>query len=431
MQVLRTVCDSPDRSKLLAKINAEFFGSDEGIEIYNRIITLITSGKNVPSSDVLRNDAALSDRSRAFISAPDAVVLGTDNFDHAFTILDKYRKGRILLRTVTEGLEALKADDPDLDSVVHSMESSLFRCHSGLAKDEMYHITADRAAELVEETRIDLDQEPMDFIPSSFVEFDKRTGGFRRKNVIAIASTPGGGKSAMAEQMAINQYMMGYNVCIVSYEMDEVEVKYRMLSCVSKVDHGNINMKKLTKVQKEHILKEFDKFIRSTSSGNRLTFWVPTSEKNIPEIATELKPMGYDIIYIDYLGLLRPYPGKAMWESLGDHARAAKLAANNLNAAMVLLCQYDDQENKLKYSKAITANAHFVWAWENDEVAKESGIIEIMQLKARNAEVFSFLLQKDFKVMTFQDYSGPPPVREKKEEGKRENKGFPKMPELS
>jgi replicative DNA helicase len=430
MQVIRTLCDSQDRAKYLAKLNSEYFGSDEGIEIYNRILTLVSSGKPIPSSEILRNDAALSANSHAFLSNPDAALLTPDNFDYAFATLEKYRKARILLRTVTDALDNLKQEDPDLDSVTHAMESSLLRCHSGLETDEMYHVTVDRAQQLVEEVRKDLEQEPQDFIPSGFQRFDRDTGGFRRKNVIAIASTPGGGKSAMAEQMAINQYIMGYNVCIVQYEMDNIETKYRMLSCVSKVDHGAINLKRLSQKQRDWICKTFDEFIRSTcTAGNRLTFWTPSRELNIPEIATELKPMGYDIVYIDYLGLLKPYPGKAMWESLGDHARAAKLAANNLNAAMVLLCQYDDQENKLKYSKAITANAHFVWAWEHDNVAKESGIIEVKQLKARNAEVYPFLLQKDFKTMTFQDYSGPAPIREEKPADN--SRGFPKMPELS
>lgn len=431
LQIIRTICDSPKRMEVLSKVTSEHFGHDSSVEIFNRIISLVSSGKAVPSSDVLKNDEALTEQSRALISSPQIRPLGEDDIAHAMRILTKYRKGRILLRTVQEAIEALKSNDPDIDSVVGSMETSLQRCHSGTDVKEMTHVCVDNVAELMKEVEELLADTTDDFIPSSFAEFDKKTGGFRRKNVIAMASVPGGGKSAMAAQMALNQFMMGFNVCFVSYEMDEFELKYRMLSCISKVDHGAINLKRLTQKQRLLISQKWEEFIRSSGIRNRLTLWCPTRELNISEIAIEIKPMGFDIIYIDYIGLLREYPGKAMWESLGMHARSAKLAANNLNSAMVLLCQYDDQENKLKYSKAIQANAHFVWAWDNGEIERESGIIEIKQLKARNAEVYPFHLQRDFSTMTFRDYSGPLPVKEPPPENQKGARGIPRMPELN
>lgn len=430
LQILKSICDSPEGVRLLSKINEEYFGYDPAKEIFTRIINLIGNGKAIPSTQILRQDEALTDQTRAALSAETLYSLKSDDEQEAaLENLDKYRKGRLLLNTISESLQTLSQSSPDVDSVISSIENTLQRCHTGKQRDEMIHITSSNIDQLLNEVKTDLTTQTDGFIPSSFGEFDKRTGGFHRKNVIVLASVPGGGKSAMAMQMAINQYMMGYNVCYISYEMDEIELKYRMLSTLSKIEHREINLKILNQKQIEYILKKWEEFVLNTGLKNRLTIWCPTREMNIPELTAQIMPYGFDAVYVDYLGLLKEYPGKAMWESLGAHARAAKLSANSLNAALILLAQYDDQENKIKYSKAIQANAHFVWAWDNNEQEKESGIIQVKQLKARNAEVYNFYLQRDFKTMTFSDYTGPPP--DQKDSESNEEPSIPKMPELT
>jgi replicative DNA helicase len=426
-QVVFTICDSQNRNLVLSKINEDYFGSDSAKEIYRRIHVLLQAGKAVPSSQVLKNDQALSDPARALLTNPNAVALQSpDDIEMSLGALNKYRKARILLQTVNHAIESLKEKDPDVDAVVSVMENSLANCHSGSSKPEMIHITEANLDRLVSDLQRELDTPLEDMIPTGFREFDKKTGGFRKKNVITLASVSGGGKSAMMSQMAVNQYRMGFNVCIVSYEMDEIEIKYRMLTNISAIDHTSINLKRLNSQAKATILKKWEEFIRGMGIKNRLTIWCPTRELNIPEIAIELKPMGYDIVYIDYISLLKSDPKKQNWETLGDHARSAKLVANNLGAAIVLLAQYDGKEEKIRYSQAIVNNSNFVWAWDVNDQVRESGIIEVKQLKARAAEVYSFLLQRDMKYMIFRDFLGPPPPT-----SAPANTNIPKMPELA
>lgn len=433
IQVIRTICDSQERFAVLGRVNAEFFGSDECKEIFLRISTLIGAGKPAPTSLVLQNDQALSESSRALLSNTQSPVLVDDNLEVALEILNKHRKARILSKMVVETVEKMKSDDPDVDSVVSALESTLAACHTGSSqRSEMLHISADNVDELVKSVEADLDSPVDDIIPTGFREFDTRTGGFRKKNVITIASVSGGGKTAMMCQMALNQYLMGFNVCIVSYEMDHIELKYRILSNVSQVFHSNITLKRLSPEQRAIVLKKWANFIRGSGLKNRLTIWCPERSLNIPEISMEIKPLGYDICYVDYLSLLRDDPKKAMWETLGDHARSAKLCANNLNMAYVLLAQYDSAENKIKYSAAITNNSSFVWAWDVKPEDREAGRIQVQQLKARSAEVYNFDLQRNMATMQFCDINTLPlinpsmlPMNSAKGVGQ-----LPKMPEL-
>lgn len=432
LQILKSALESAQKYKILSQVTVEHFGSDSSREVYNRIMSLVGSGKIPPSSDVMKGDGALSAPAQAFIGSPNARVLSTEHdIDAALEILGKYRKGRLLLASITDAISVLKADDPNIDGVVAGLETALQRCHSGSRRDEMLHINADNLPNLLKVFDDQFNSPIDDVIPSGFKEFDKKTGGFRKKNVIALASVPGGGKSAMAEQMAINQYMMGHNVCICTWEMDKDELLGRMWSCLSKVNHSDINLRRINAKTKMHVREKWEEFVKSSGLKNRLTFFYPEREMNVPEIAMELKPFGYDIIYIDYIGLLKQDPNKQMWESLGDHARSAKLAANSLNAAVVLLAQFDDESNKLKYSKAIVANAHFVWAWDNNEEERQSGVVKIRQLKARNAEVYEFYLQRDFSTMTFGDYSGIPVEQLKKNAEPKKAADIPRMPELA
>ena len=455
--VIRSILDNQEYASSLSHLDAGHFYEAPIREILKRITVYLDGGKPIPSSQILRNDESLSESSRALLANQNfAVLRSKDDFTAAVDILKKYRKVRTFVDSINSTIDKLQADDADLDTAMDELEHQIQDCRGITEKNiGMKHYSHADIDQLSQEIESDLRQsDEKDFITTGLGQFDQRTGGLRRKNVLVMASVPGGGKSALSFRMAMNQYLFGHNVCFVSYEMDEIELRYRMLSSESRVDHSEINLKRINDKKIKLITERFRRFISESDKGNRLTIWTPDRELTVQQIALELKPMNYDVVYIDYISLLKPTnPKKQMWEILGDHSRAAKLAANNLNAAVVLLAQYDDESNRLKYSKAIQANANFVWAWEHGEKEKEMGLINIKQLKARNAPMYSFYLQKDFATFTFSDYNGPDPEEDlsnedkkkpasktktqskaqpepvKKEQEKKKRK-FPGMPEL-
>jgi replicative DNA helicase len=424
-KILQTICESVDRGIILTQVDETWFTSDSTKEVYNRILTLTNVGKSVPSLSVLSCDQSISETARALLYDKSGVLTSEQDIYAAVDLLRVSRNRRIIMNTCLFGISKLGEGDHNLEKVMTAMESTLLQCQSKSdSANEMKHLSYKDRDQLLKEADETLsEQNNLDNIPSGFGAFDKGTGGFKRKNVIVLGSVPGGGKSAMALQMAIFQFVMGFNVCIVSYEMDISEIESRLFANVSKVNHSEINLRKLKNGKKELILKRYGEFLESTKSTNRLTLWTPQRELNINQIALELKTKEYDIIYIDYLSLLYQNPKKQMWENLGEHTRAAKVAASSLNAAMVLLAQYDDESNKIKYSSAIKANANFVWVWDYGDKEKETGIIEVKQLKARNSTTYPFYLETDYSVFSFQDYNGPTPV---KDEDTNEDKPYKK-----
>jgi len=424
IRVLKTICESKELQILiLSQIDEEFFGSEETLGIFKRIKSYIQNGKTVPVLSVLKNDQTLTESMRAIVSNKEGAFDAKDDVDRAISSLRSVKNKKILLNTILN--IAQNQLGYSSDSILTALENTIQKCHSGQTQsDEMTHIDVKSFEKLVREAEEQLSEDiNKDIIPTGFYEFDLKTGGLFRKNVLVMASVPGGGKSAMALQMAIHQYICGFNVCVVSYEMDKVEIKNRLYSNVSKVDHGDINLRKLDSTKKQLVLERYGKWIKSSKAENKITFFTPHRDMTISQIAMELKPFNYDVIYVDYLGLLYNNPKRALWENLGQHTRDAKMAANSLNALFILLAQLDDETNKLKYSKAIQANANMVWTWEYGDREKESGIIEVEQRKSRNSRTYPFYLETDFSILSFKSYSGPAPVYDEPENDRNDRNG--------
>lgn len=430
IKVLKSILnDEKLGAVILSRINDTYFGTEDCKALWDRIGVYVRLGKPIPNLEIIKMDASLSDSTKALVESNTTPLKSEIEFDEAFVVLDKFRKARIIYDVLNRSVAEMQLDNPDVDAVLRHMQGGSEQCNSSTSETEMFHYESSNLDKLLEEIEDDLSTPDPDFIETGFSEFDKRSGGFRKKNIITIASVPGGGKSAMALQMAANQYLMGHRVCIVSMEMDEIEIKHRLLSSVSRIDHASIQLKRLSQVQRAKIRERFSEFIKD--SPGLLTIITPKSEVDITKIKLMIKPYKYDIVYVDYIGLLAQDPKKAMHEVLGDHARAAKLAANETNSVWCLLAQYDDKEQKIKYSKAIVANSNFVWSWDNSKTEQEMGIIEVKQLKARNSEAYPFYLHRDMSVMQFSDHIGPPPVLAEKKESKDEKPYLPSMPELN
>lgn len=428
MQIIKTVCDIKDpsqRAKILSRLTVSHFGNEDAGKIFGRIKILIQNSKDIPSSKVLAIDNTLPDTAKALISNPSYKGLETNvDINTSLDLIDTYYKNRILFTAMSGSFNAFKEDNPDFDAIAANLSDTLQKCAKSIDTNEMEHYTQASSVDLCKSIMDDLiEKSPMDFLPTGWEVFDRKTGGLRRKNVLVIASVPGGGKSTMALQMAMHQYSTGFNVCYISFEMDNIEVRYRMLSAISQIDHSDINLKRLNKEQLDHIQESFKKFLMDTPSNgaNTFTVYCPREEKTIGDLVADIQHHNYDCVYIDYISLLKSEGKKQLWEILGDHAKKAKMAGNKLNASMVILAQYDDEGNKIKYSRAIEAHANFIWAWEHGDKEKESGVITIKQLKARSAKEYDFHLLKDFDVCTLRDYNGPPPMAEK-ENNKKDNK---------
>lgn len=405
--VIRTILQSPNGGlKLFSRVRNEFFGADSTKEIVNRIQVLVNAGKGIPSIELFKQDLALSEESRVLLQTPLDPLTAPEDIDTSVDNLNSYRNARIIYDAITQSTMNMQGASPDYNAVVNVLENAVIKCRSTIEKSEMEHIYSKSPDDYMDKVEETLESTLEDFIKSGFSFFDKEYGGFSRGNILLLAAPSGRGKSAMMLRMAILQYMMGLNVLVISFEMTNKELRERLLSSVTKINHQDIRLKRLLKEQKDAIRKGIKEFI-NTGHDNKITLWGTSENLDINDISAITKTMGYDVIYIDYLGLLKQPVGKQQHEALGDLTRDAKRMAKSNDCLVVPMAQLDDESLKIKYSKAIKANCDFIWAWELNSKEKEMGILQVQQYKVRHGPEVPFYLRIDLSRMLFTDYEGP------------------------
>lgn len=242
-------------------------------------------------------------------------------------------------------------------------------------------------------------------VKTGFKEFDERTGGFYKSNLVIFGGNSGGGKSLLAVNLLERQFKLGYNVVLASYEMTDEEVLIRLLACISEVDMNKIQNNQLTPPETNQVTAAWREFnLKGHERGNSYHILAPKTETTVPEIGFRVRSMKPDVLILDYINLLGSSSGtaEAQWQVLGDISREAKLLANKLNCVVILLAQIDDTYN-LRYSKGIKDHANFVMGFIRDEAAINSRLINIHQMKARSAPLYNFDLVERFDIAQFRD----------------------------
>lgn len=163
-------------------------------------------------------------------------------------------------------------------------------------------------------------------------------------NFIVIAARPGVGKSLLMLNMAIQNARNGVKVLYLSFEMNEKQVKERILNNVAgeniksqyKNEDGVLNTEEYKKAKKTILNSRAYEPIK-----NNLQLYVSESS-SADNILTEIEEMinehNYEIIFLDYLQLLR-FIRMDEWASIRAMTNALKNLAFRKNVLIVTASQ--------------------------------------------------------------------------------------------
>lgn len=167
-------------------------------------------------------------------------------------------------------------------------------------------------------------------------------GGFRGGELIVIAADQGGGKTAWAMQLLLNDARLGFSCLFVSQEMDGTELHWRWACSIAgvsstKVRSGKISGDELKELQKaSRSLDGLPIRVRDAGSG---------TTADIRVAALSAKAEGpVDLIVIDYLQILDPPVGldpSRTAEIIDANALAMKKLAREMGCPVVLLSQFN------------------------------------------------------------------------------------------
>jgi archaellum biogenesis ATPase FlaH len=157
------------------------------------------------------------------------------------------------------------------------------------------------------ERMVDFFHQSTNFVPSGISGLDKMLGGgFHSKSLNLFMLPTNKGKSAIMGALGANQVLQGKNVLYITLEMSEEMIAHRIMSNIF-----DITLDSIKGYAKDTLIKKY-KTIADQCKGRFRVKEYPTSTMNSNTIRRLIKEykdkQGWepDIIYVDYLGLMKP-----------------------------------------------------------------------------------------------------------------------------
>ncbi|MGC9213107.1 MAG: replicative DNA helicase [Athalassotoga sp.] len=176
-------------------------------------------------------------------------------------------------------------------------------------------------------------------LPTGFRTLDAMTAGFHKSDLVIIAARPSLGKTALALTMAKNMaFLYQKKVAIFSLEMSADQLAQRMLCADGFVDLQSLRSGVIST----------DDWKRLTNSASRLRDLSIIIDDDplvdVLKIRTKArkikKEFGLDIVFVDYLQLIRSRDKRDnRQQEISDISRAMKLLARELDVCVVALSQ--------------------------------------------------------------------------------------------
>ena len=255
---------------------------------------------------------------------------------------------------------------------------------------------------------------------SGFPELDLMTRGFFGGELTIIASRPSMGKSSLMLDMALRAWMAKYRVMVLSLEMSLFSVKERVIANLSRVPLDSIKYDMETAEERERLAKAIDRlknkdFVINASGGLK-----PSQIREAASICRDKH--GLDIIFVDYLQLLRPdIKSGSRQQEITDISMDLKDIAMRLDMPVVALSQLsranehrDDHRPRLsdlRESGSLEQDAHKVillhredyYRQREDKTALLDGKAECILAKNRQGPTGDITLCWIPKFFTFEE----------------------------
>lgn len=403
-RALRTVCGSAEGQKLWVNLTAKHFATEIGSLAFKRIQNHFKRHGELPSWSGLLSDPGLPDRVRGALKTfktPPARV--PKNVKALANSLEVYRKKRGLDSLSRLISEQLSAEGNEVDGILDNISKSFADIGRADTSLKTHTIgTGDTARELV--TAI-LKGKVQQFVPTGFRAYDSINYGIPIGSMMIVAGASGSGKSAVMGTLGRNMASRAARVLFAPLEMETDAMIQRELATQTGINLTKFLNPKIamTLAEKKKALKKYDMLSRQIRrTGGKLTFWEQDQQATLDAILGYAKAHGYNVVMIDYVGLLAGTDGDDQVRAFSRITKQCKLWAKNNKAIVILAAQLND-EGKIKYSRAMHEDASTMWTFIRTAQDKEQNTVTVDQGKSRQQSDHQLRLFMDLATMTVRD----------------------------
>ena len=204
-------------------------------------------------------------------------------------------------------------------------------------------ITAKTLAEMLQEFAARKGEEkPKEYLPLGIRQIDENTF-LERGDVLVIGGAPSDGKTAFALTAAYH-LAQRYNVGFYSLETKYDKIEDRLVASGFQIDFGAIKRSQLTD-------EDWVRFAEGSvdASRRRLTV-LQASGMTAEQITASARARGFDVIFIDYVQLIRPVETRNVprHEQIAEISQALHTFAQSTGTLVVELAQLGRKERQSK-----------------------------------------------------------------------------------
>lgn len=265
-----------------------------------------------------------------------SLVFSSLHFDEHIQILKNEYVKRSIINTCNKAILNIETSDPD--EIIGLIDKELTELIK-VTKGDTIKDTSVIVNELLDEIKnIKAIEGNVVGLPSGIHSLDKKTTGFHKSDLIIIAARPSMGKTSFALTIASNMAVnFSKNIVFFSLEMSAEQLLMRVGSILSGVPLHNIRTGSMTP-------DEYEKFENKLGEIARQTFIIDdTPYMNINELKSKCrylkKQNDIDIIFIDYLQLLKGNNKFSREQEVSEISRTLKGIAKELNVPVIALSQ--------------------------------------------------------------------------------------------
>lgn len=342
-----------ERHKLIFKAIVEMHARREDIDL----ITLSETLRREKTLEMIGGSAEISRISSSGLSG--------SNWQHYAGIIREMSQRRAIQAVSRALVERAQDPSQSVESLMSYSDSAFLEIAE--RKDSGYRHISEFAAEVIAELEDDYNRKgKLKGIPTGLKELDSMTCGFQPTNFIVIGARPSVGKSSIEVQMILEAALIdGKKAGFFSCEMKGSKLIRRMLANITAVSGSAMNKGMISSTQFADINHGMERLFKSNIYMN------DTPNIYISELESEARRMRknhqVDIIFIDYLGIIRHNEKGDRWKLMLDISQRLKKLARELEIPIVCAAQLgreaDNQEpnlSNIKESSQIEADADII-----------------------------------------------------------------------
>ena len=274
-----------------------------------------------------------------FLANISTSVGSSANMRHYAAIVEEKSVLRRLIRTANNISQMSYEGKTDVNAIMDTAEKGIFAIMQNRHSDQFHHIR-DIAVDSIEKIEdIYRSKGKLTGVPTGFVDFDQKTAGLQKSDLILLAARPSMGKTAFALNIIQNAAIRS-NVptAVFSLEMSREQLVNRMLCSEAMLDAQRLRTGELTD-------SDWADLIQAMGPLSQAPIYIDDTPGVTPmEVRSKCRRLkvekGLGLIVIDYLQLMSGNSrNDSRQQEISEISRALKAIAREMEAPVIALSQ--------------------------------------------------------------------------------------------